>query len=177
MFSGVRLRVPHSTAFALKCGVLLGLGLTPMTAVAAWPEYRVTTAGGPFADTHQVAVAFDLSHPRRLGIHHLEINVAALLSEPGLTPLVSMGPVWRYQFGGTRLFAVASVSPTLIGGERFRGEKLGGHVHFTSAVSIGWEFESGSSIAFRLQHTSNAGLRRTNPGLDMIGLSFQLRRP
>ena len=28
------------------------------------------------------------------------------------------------------------------------------------------------SVALRVQHTSNGGLSNTNPGLDMIGLSF-----
>ncbi len=87
---------------------------------------------------------------------------------------MSFGPVWRQPINSRFLFVELGFSPTVIAGSSFNGRDLGGNFHFTSSASIGATFGAReiSSIALRIQHTSNAGLNNTNPGLDMIGLNF-----
>lgn len=89
-------------------------------------------------------------------------------------PFVSLGPVWRLPINSRRLFIQLGFSPTLLGGASFHGRNLGGRFHFTSSATVGMTLgaRDGLELALRVQHTSNGGLSSTNPGMDMIGLSF-----
>ncbi|MCC5790545.1 MAG: acyloxyacyl hydrolase [Opitutales bacterium] len=68
------------------------------------------------------------------------------------------------------------VSPTLMSQESLAGRKIGGIFHFTSGFQIDWKISEKKSLHYRIQHTSNAGFRRPNPGLDLhfIGYSRKL---
>ena len=64
------------------------------------------------------------------------------------------------------------IAPTLFSDSRHGERNLGGHFHFTSFVSVGMRLDRSSSLSLRIQHTSNGGIRDTNPGMDMLGLEF-----
>lgn len=68
------------------------------------------------------------------------------------------------------------VSPTLMSQESLAGRKIGGIFHFTSGFQIDLEISEKYALHYRAQHTSNAGLRRPNPGLDLhfVGFSRKL---
>jgi hypothetical protein len=135
-------------------------------------EYQAATAVNSFHETQALAISITNVHWERIrDFQHLQFSAGGLISGSQFTPFISIGPVWKRQFQN-RLFLSLSVSPALLGRSRLLGEPLGGHFHFTSALSIGRRIGSSGSIALRIQHTSNASLRRTNPGLDMIGLSI-----
>jgi len=107
------------------------------------------------------------------------LDVTAGLLEGGSdsASLVSFGPSYRFDMRKSeagRWFVDFGVHPTLLSKSTFDGRHLGGSFHFTSHVGLGAYLgrQKKTSLSLRLQHTSNAGLNRSNPGLDMLGLRF-----
>jgi hypothetical protein len=137
-------------------------------------RYRIAVADDRerFSGTTQVAAAFDAMGWERWGADRLRLEVGVFEDGENTRPFLSLGPVWHRPLGSSPYFAELSVSPTLIGGSTFQDEELGGNFHFTSAVVLGARFSDHGFVALRLQHTSNGGLRETNPGMDMLGISF-----
>lgn len=154
-------------ALALATGALL-----PLKATAAAAEYRLLTAVGPFTDTHHLAIAVPVFRPGIWWIEGIEVSAGGLISGSRITPLISLGPAWRVPLR-RRFVLSASISPTLVGSSRFQGRPLGGHFHFTSALALERRIHQRVSVALRIQHTSNASIRGTNPGLDMVGLTLR----
>src|SRR5690606_9852583 len=104
----------------------------------------------------------------------LRLEVGVFEDGENTRPFLSLGPVWHRPVGQSRYFTELSISPTLIAGSTFQGEELGGDFHFTSALVFGTAIGSRGVVALRLQHTSNGGIRDTNPGMDMLGITFSL---
>lgn len=155
--------------------LLISLSAANANAAAFEPtEYRISESTKKFNDTWQFAMAFRLPSPQRLRANHIELAVGSLSDSSNMRAFISLGPVWHLPIRGDSLFARIGFSPTLVSGSTFESRDLGGNLHFTSSIAIGAAFGRNDSIAvsLRLQHTSNGGLNRTNPGLDMIGLSF-----
>ncbi len=143
-------------------------------------DYRIAAAGDKFADTWQFALAFRMRPPRRLRgflAHHFELAVGTISTSQESNPFVSLGPVWRLPFNGNSLFVELGISPTLLGGSTFNGRDMGGNFHFTSSIAVEAAFglRRAVAVALRLQHTSNGGLSTTNPGMDMLAISFSYR--
>ncbi len=136
---------------------------------------HVGAATDKFGDTTSIAAGFDLPSPKLLRAQRTVLGIGWLSAPDKDRPFVSLGLVWRFPVTPERYFVEAGVSPTLLSGSYIDGRDLGGNLHFTSSASIGYRFGVSRrySIALRIQHTSNGGLNRTNPGLDMIGLSFR----
>lgn len=137
-------------------------------------DYRVGKVIGEFHDTWQYAIAFKLRPPRRLRAQYLEFAVGAITTPSESSAFVSAGPVWQFPVYGDRVTIKLGFSPTLLSGSTFSGLDLGGNFHFTSSAAVEATFgvRRSVSIALRLQHTSNGGLRSTNPGMDILGLNF-----
>lgn len=143
-------------------------------------NYRLSFAGGSFESAAQFAYAYNFQGVNRLRAHHWEFAVGVITSTDNSRPFVSLGPVWRMPLRNKNLFMEFGFSPTIIGGSNFDSTDLGGNLHFTSSISLGGNFgkNRSSNLSLRLQHISNGGLNDTNPGLDLIGISFthQLNR-
>ncbi|HLT92269.1 MAG TPA: acyloxyacyl hydrolase [Woeseiaceae bacterium] len=135
-------------------------------------RYRVAVADDRFSGTTQVAAAFDVRQWRRWGADWLRFEVGVFEDGENTRPFLSLGPVWHRPLGQSRYFTELSISPTLIAGSTFQGEELGGDFHFTSALVFGTRVGGRGVVALRLQHTSNGGIRETNPGMDMLGITF-----
>lgn len=159
---------------------LLAIVVLPATSHSApeflFPdEYRVLGATGKFEDTYQLAATYRLRAPRPLRAHHLELAAGTIYTSSETHAFLSLGPVWRFAAtsdGST--FVDFGFSPTVLSGTRFNDRDLGGNFHFTSSLALGTRFGRTEkySLSLRAQHTSNGGLDRENPGLDMIGLTF-----
>ena len=165
----------HAIVFTVA---MISFGANSENARAAAPkptDYRFTAAGDKFEDTLQVAVAFHVRPPRRLRARRLELAIGSLSTSRDHSAFVSLGPVWRLALHDRPVFVELGISPTLIvGGSSFNGRDLGGNVHFTSSLAVGANFGrlDTASVSLRVQHTSNAGLSNTNPGMDMVGINF-----
>ncbi|MFP4156468.1 MAG: acyloxyacyl hydrolase [Opitutales bacterium] len=67
---------------------------------------------------------------------------------------------------------VFSSGPTLLTEDTFGAFEMGGHLHFTSALGLDWEWGDDWMLGYRFQHISNAGLRDENPGLNLHVLAI-----
>ncbi len=165
-----------------KCGTCsFGLAIAAtcffghvLVANAATPdELRLMTAAKKFSGTTMVAVAYRAGPPGWLPSHHLEWSAGFLHRASDYRPFLSIGPVWRLGQPDSDLFAEISISPAFLAGSTLGDRDLGGNFHFASALSVGRNFRGGWAVSMRLQHFSNAGIHRRNPGLDLVGVSVQ----
>ena len=137
-------------------------------------DYRVATAGDKFSGTVQIAAIFKLRPPRRLRANRLELAVGTIATSQESRLFVSLGPVWHLPIANRSMFIELGFSPTFIDGSSFNQRDMGGNFHFTSFAAVGARFgkRNALSLSLRVQHTSNGGLSSTNPGMDMIGITF-----
>jgi len=149
-------------------------------AFAAWStgspaaaEWRVAGAQDAGVDIERLALAWPIAATAP-GVERLEAAAGVLAGSGDRRAFVSLGPVWRLSANDAALRVEFSLSPTLLGGSTFDSLDLGGNLHFTSALSVGWtpNGQRRSGVTLRLAHVSNGGLHRRNPGLDTIGLAF-----
>ena len=164
----------HVVVFALAMVSFMLNGLNVQAADLRSADYRFALADDKFADTWQVAVAYRLRPPRRLRAQYLELAVGTISTSADNRLFVSLGPVWRLPLHNESLFVEFGISPTLLSGTTFNGRDMGGNFHFTSSAAIGTHFgaRDAMSVSLRIQHTSNGGISSTNPGMDMVGITF-----
>ena len=90
--------------------------------------------------------------------------------------IVSIGPRLVLGRVDSRISLDGGIVVTFLGEENFTDTDFGGPIQFTSHVGINLPLGKHLSFGYRLQHMSNAGLRRPNPGLNMhlfgVSLSF-----
>lgn len=86
------------------------------------------------------------------------------------TSLVGRWETWR---AGAGYWLELGTGPTWLERYRFGDGDLGGPLQFTSHVAIGYRpaFLPGLGISLRLQHISNGGIKHSNPGVDMLGVT------
>ena len=65
-------------------------------------------------------------------------------------------------------------NPTALSRSVFGSKDLGIQFQFTTYLGLNWDFAKHFRAGYRYQHTSNAGLDRNNPGLNMhlFGVSY-----
>lgn len=166
------------------CTVLLFLLLDIATpALSLDPESAAVRTGraNNVGDTAILAIGIEFApetvpHPLSLLGHDLSLDLTvgyineADEAEGGIQ-YIHLGPSWDYRpavlWSGAHLDLGTAI--TRLSGERINQRVLGGRWHFTSHVSLGHDFGDGRRwhTAIRLQHTSNASTRDTNPGLDV----------
>lgn len=150
-----------------------------MLAFPAWAnvsEFRVTTAGDQFSGTVQAASVFHIeaAPSSRIQPNRIELGIGVFSNDTDTRPFVSLGPVWQLKGRNQQLYTELGFSPTFLGGSTFGDSDLGGNVHFTSSIAFGYDLNAlrDAALTLRVQHISNGSLHRTNPGMDMVGLSF-----
>ncbi|GEM_PF-422174 len=70
---------------------------------------------------------------------------------------------WRLSFG---------IQPTLLSDYESDNRSLGGPFEFTSHIGLRWQPEADWYLGARIQHTSNAGIYDTNPGVDLFAVEL-----
>lgn len=162
----------HARALSFAAATILFCQTCAFGATFVSPNTRVSAASDKFDGVVQIAAAFEVEQWRILRSHHMEVTIGPIFSPRGNAAFVSIGPVWRTPLLRNRFFADVGVAPTLFSTSRHGEQDLGGHFHFTSFVSLGLRLGRSSALSLRIQHTSNGGIRDTNPGMDMLGLEF-----
>ena len=107
----------------------------------------------------------------------LDLTAGWLERGSNAASFISFGPTYQLDMNKSepgRWFMDFGVHPTFVSQSRFGGKNLGGKVFFTSYLGIGayLDQQRTTSLLLRYQHSSNAGLSDTNPGVDMLGLTF-----
>lgn len=162
----------HIHLLSFAAAIVLLSSTCAFSATFTTPNTRISAAGDKFDGVVQIAAAFEVKKWRILRAHHVEVAVGPILSKSGNAAFVSIGPVWRTPLLRDRFFADVGIAPTLFSASRHGARNLGGHFHFTSFVTVGMQFGRSGALSLRVQHTSNGGIRDTNPGMDMLGLEF-----
>lgn len=171
-------RNASSTAKTLTALALLSTSLLSTAVRAEIPDllpdgYRLQHSVGKFSDTSEFAAEYHFGAPRFLRANRMEFAVGALADGEVTRPFISFGPAWRWNFAN-RSYLDFGFSPTFLSDATVDDRSLGGHLHFTSSLSVGRRFGRYEqfSIALRAQHISNGGLDERNPGIDVAGLRF-----
>ena len=140
------------------------------------PEYRIGFAGDRFSGTTRLAASFYAFDWQRFHVDRFELTLGAFTTDAETRPFIAFGPVWRRSFSSSPMFVEFGISPTVLGGSTFDGEELGGNFHFSSRLVVGMRLGEYRQhrIALEALHLSNGRLRDTNPGMDMLGVSFGL---
>lgn len=84
-------------------------------------------------------------------------------------------PVLRYRIGQSGLFVEAGIGVHYIGPRYENGDKrFSTHWNFGDHLAVGGRFGEGNrhELALRLQHFSNGGVRKPNPGEDFLQLRY-----
>ncbi len=107
----------------------------------------------------------------------LDLTGGWLERGPDSAAFVSFGPTYRFglsRMDSGRFFIDFGAHPTYVSHTYFNGKPLGGKFFFTSYLGLGAfiDRQRRFSAMIRYQHTSNAGLRHDNPGVNMVGLTF-----
>lgn len=191
-------RIPPSVrwqAWALRLG-FIGLLMLSAAAQAQSPLARVEAIGlqGQTAFKHfdglqqqAVSLKLDLQAielPRHWVPGRVRLNAVAgtLRAREQQGAIVSIGPEWSSARRWPIEIAIG-LAPTWLSESQFAGDELGGHFHFTSHLAVGGYLDDARrlELRYRVQHISNGGIRRDNPGVDMAGAElryrFGLRRP
>ncbi|OFI32244.1 hypothetical protein BFC17_08110 [Alteromonas lipolytica] len=94
--------------------------------------------------------------------------------------IIALSPVLRKTFSPSatgRFFGEFGIGLSLLDDTRFAGKNVSTHYQFEDRLGLGYEF--GRTYQYRLAlryfHYSNGGVKKPNPGLDFISLSFAMR--
>ena len=107
----------------------------------------------------------------------IDITAGWLARAYDAASFISLGPSYRMNLtenDWSRWFADFGTHPTYVSRTYFDGKPLGGKFFFTSYLGLGAYLDRrrNTSLTLRYQHISNGGLSHTNPGVDMVGLTF-----
>lgn len=100
-----------------------------------------------------------------------EIAVGALTGEGVTAGYARVAPTLELFFGDFPVSIVLSSGPSLYTEDTFDHFDFGGNFQFTSALGLEWQVNEDWAVGYRIQHSSNAGIKSHNPGLDMHTLS------
>ncbi|MHB9028479.1 MAG: acyloxyacyl hydrolase [Candidatus Latescibacterota bacterium] len=98
------------------------------------------------------------------GLH----GAVAVLNGGGKTGAsFTAGPDFAFHSPWQRVSLMGGVGLTLLTRTVYRDQDFGGIVQFSSYVGIGLQLPLNLDVTFRLQHVSNAGLFKSNSGINM----------
>ena len=85
----------------------------------------------------------------------------------------TLGAVIEIRCGTFPVFLEGGSSPTYLSRYIFGSRDLGERFQFTSHIGLQWDMTKNLAASLRFQHMSDAGITRTNPGLNVQMLSLQ----
>ncbi len=86
---------------------------------------------------------------------------------------VGGGAKWTTKgFHDGPFFAELSFMPGLYA--KGDGPKLGGPLHFRSAIGVGYEFDNGGTLTALFDHRSNGDVLPRNPGLETLSIRYSI---
>ena len=84
---------------------------------------------------------------------------------------VAITPVLRWWWN-PRYYAEAGTGPSYISRTWFAGKELSTRLQFNSFVGIGMKLARAHRLGLRYTHISNASIKRPNPGLNLLEVSY-----
>ena len=90
---------------------------------------------------------------------------------PGHAWQFSAIPMFRW-WAGERFYLEAGIGATLFSTTRFANENISTAFQFGDHVGMGFLLTPNNRIGLRYSHFSNASIKRPNPGLDTVQVSY-----
>lgn len=84
----------------------------------------------------------------------------------------AVGPTLEYPLRVDGWHLSLGIQPTLFSDYESDNRNLGGPFEFTSHIGLRWYPEADWYFGARVQHTSNAGIYGTNPGVDLFAVEI-----
>jgi len=85
---------------------------------------------------------------------------------------VAATPMFRWWMTDS-VFLEAGIGVSAFNRTRFADKNISTAFQFSDQLGIGWQISSSQQIGLRLSHYSNAGIKRPNPGLDMVQFNYR----
>lgn len=116
--------------------------------------------------------SWDLGEKMSTGIGY-EASIGALAGEGEVSAFAHFGFTLELAHDSLPITLIGSTGPSLYSEDNFGDYNIGGHIQFSSSIGLNWQICDGWALDYRFQHTSNAGLKDDNPGLNMhvLGIS------
>ncbi|GGE85826.1 acyloxyacyl hydrolase [Pseudoalteromonas gelatinilytica] len=92
--------------------------------------------------------------------------------------VLAMSPVIQYPVFNVKsmpVYVEFGIGVSLLDDTHFAGKNVSTHYQFEDRLGLVADLGSGSTLALRYLHYSNAGFKSPNPGLDFISLSYARR--
>ncbi len=162
-----------STAVALVMIVLLGsglwaLGYTP--AQADEPDFFAFSAGGYDVNDDQTAAEFRVEY-------RSDLRFWKLIPFIGLAG-TSDEAIYSYAGLGLDIYlgrrVVIQPNAAVVGYHEGNGKDLGGEFQFRTGGEIAWRFDDWSRLGIAFHHISNAGIYESNPGTELLVLTYSV---
>lgn len=90
---------------------------------------------------------------------------------PGQAWQFSAIPMFRW-WTSERFYIEAGVGATVLTRTRFSNRNIGSAFQFGDHIGVGFLLTPNSRVGVRYSHFSNAGIKRPNPGLDTVQLTY-----
>lgn len=87
----------------------------------------------------------------------------------------AIGPTVEYPLPYAQWGLTLGIQPTLFSDYESDNRNLGGPFEFTSHVGVRWRPRPDWYLGARVQHTSNAGIYDSNPGVDLFAVELGSR--
>lgn len=79
---------------------------------------------------------------------------------------ITLNPLWTWRFENG-IFLQGAIGASYFSRNNFANKEFGSRWNFSDNIAIGYQFTENTSLAYRLSHYSNAGLKKLNPGINM----------
>lgn len=103
-----------------------------------------------------------------------EFGVSGWRGPNGHSLQLSAVPMFRLEMP-SRWFVEAGVGISYFTSTGFATKDITSHFHFADHLGVGWHFAERQSLGVRVSHFSNLGLKRPNPGIDALQVSYTHR--
>lgn len=101
-------------------------------------------------------------------------RLAGLWRDGSETLVVAVGPQLVWHYSDTFEVRVSSL-PAYVQDPDLSGYRLGGNFHFLSSFEIDWHLGGDWHLNWQVQHISNAGTSKPNPGINLMMLGIGKR--
>jgi lipid A 3-O-deacylase len=110
--------------------------------------------------------SWDLSEKFYAGLGY-EAAVGALAGEGDVAGYLHFGLNLELAYEDLPVALVLQSGPSLYSEDSFGDFDIGGNIQFTSSIGLNWQLYEAWAVEYRYQHTSNAGIKDENPGVEM----------
>lgn len=101
---------------------------------------------------------------------HPEVQLSAVRGDHGTALNLAATPMFRLNFT-EKFFSEVGVGVSYFS-KRDIGPMLSTNFQFIDNVGIGYKLSPKSTVGLRFTHFSNAGIKKPNPGIDVIQITF-----